>query len=114
MKLVKSDYDQFTGMTEEFWYEEPQVVGGPGRITIRRYQDVEHTLALNKVMKNDKGNVGYGDSDGLHKVATIPLSILENIKQEKGIDWFNSTDKDRRKILNDGEFSDLLVRPGKL
>lgn len=114
-RLVKSDYDPETGITEEFWYEET-----PGnqknKIHIRRLQDVEGLLADNKAQYNEhgKGAGNYSGSDGLHKVATIPLVLLEHWKNVDGFDWHNSTDKDRRAKLNDPDFKKLLVRPGRL
>lgn len=109
-KLIAKTYDQFTGMTEETWYDEAE-----GTVTLRRLQDVEHTLAMNKVMKNSHGNVGYSDSKtGNHHVARIPFAIVEKWLREDGFDWFNSTDKERRSKLNDRDHQHLLVRPGRL
>jgi len=93
------------GITEEYWY-------GDGKLTIRRLQDVEGVLDLNKQHYNSHGNVGYGDSDGLHKVARVPLVLIEKWLREEGFDWFNSTDAERRARLNANP--KLLVRPGKL
>lgn len=109
MKLLKRDYDQFTGITEESWYDEQT-----GRLTLRRLQDVEHTINMNKVMKNMHGpNANYSDSNGgAHHVARIPFMVVEKWLREEGFDWFHSTDKERRAKLNDNK--DLLVRPGKL
>ena len=110
-RLVHTSYDRFTGITDETWYDEMA-----GTITLRRLQDVEHTLAMNKVMKNS--HMGkkpqYSDSNGIHEVARIPLVIVEKWMRDGKIDWFNSTDKERRAILNDRDHSKLLVRPGKL
>jgi hypothetical protein len=114
MKLVKSDYDPVTGFTEEFWYEEG-VGDRPGKITMRRLQDVEDQLDVNKQAFNNHGNIGYGDSKGgAHHVARIPLVIIEKWKRENVIDWYNSTDKERRAVLNDPDNRFLLVRPGRL
>jgi hypothetical protein len=115
MKLVAQHYDPITGFTEEMWYAEPTVKGGPGRVTIRRLQDVEHQLALNKIQFNShtEKKASYGDSDGLHKVATIPLGLIEQWMKE-GMNWFDSTQKERAAKLNDRDNSKLLVRPGKI
>lgn len=107
MKLIKRDYDQRTGVTEEFWY-------GDGKVTVRRLQDVEDQLDYNKQCYNSHGNKSYSDSrNGAHHVARIPLVVIEKWK-EQGFDWFNSTDKERRAKLNDPDNKFLLVRPGKL
>lgn len=113
MKLLKRDYDKFTGITEEYWFEEG-LDGKPGKLTIRRLQDVEYTLAMNKIQANEHSGINYSDSKGLHKVATIPHIKLEQWLREDGFDWFNSTDKERRAKLNDRDNSKLLVRPGRL
>lgn len=110
-KLIATDYDQFTGMTEETWYDEAE-----GTITLRRLQDVEHTLAMNKALFNEHTSKKpiYTQSDGLHHVARIPFAIVEKWLREDGFDWFKSSDKERKAKLNDRDNSKLLVRPGHL
>jgi hypothetical protein len=112
MKLIKRDYDKFTGITEEFWYEETEG-DKPNRVTIRRLQDVEHTLAMNKIQHNMHSRADYSDSQGMHKVATIPLIKIEQWMRE-GFNWYESTDKERKAKLNERDNSKLLVRPGRL
>ena len=110
MKLIKSDYDPATGFTEEFWYDDLNK-----KITIRRLQDIEGQLDFNRQCFNANGNIGYADSQGgAHHVARIPLTVIEKWKKEEGFDWFNSTDKERRRRLNDPENRYFLVRPGRL
>ena len=115
MRLIASEYNQFTGFTEEMWYSEPTTKGGPGKVTIRRLQDVDHVLAENKIQFNEHTSKKprYGDSDGFHKVATIPMGLIEKWHSE-GMNWFDSTQKERAAKLNDGDYSKLLVRPGKI
>lgn len=114
MKLIRSDYDKATGITEEFWYQEGNA-GKPGKVTIRRLQDVEGQLDFNKQAYNSHSGIGYADSKGgAHHVARIPLIVIERWKTETGFDWFNSTDKERRAKLNDPDNRFFLVRPGKL
>lgn len=114
--LIKRDYDPHTGITEEFWYEE---VPGPAsnKIHIRRFQDVEDTLNHNVEQYNrvgaTKGNM-FADSNGVHKVATIPFAVIEKWLREDGFNWYTSTDAERRKKLNSSEFRKLRVRPGRL
>ena len=114
-KLYKTDYDSETGTTEEFWYMENKVKGGSGRITIRRFQDVEDTLDFNKEQFNSHAGKkpSYGDSNGNHKVATIPTVLIEKWMRE-GFNWYASTDNERKAKLNDPDNRKLLVRPGKL
>ena len=110
MKLINSEYCRATGITEEFWFDD-----ATNKVTIRRLQDVEGQLDFNRQAFNSHSGIGYGDSEGgAHHVARIPLVVIEKWKTEKGFDWFNSTDKERRKILNDPDNKFLLVRPGRL
>lgn len=115
MKLIACDYSPITGFTEEVWYEEPASPGKPGRVTVRRLQDVDHILAENKIQNNlhTGKKPSYGDSDGLHKIATIPFGLIEKWISE-GFNWFSSTDAQRRAKLNDSDYAKLRVRPGKL
>jgi len=114
-KLVKTDYDKVGGITEEFWYADNRIQGGPGRITIRRFQDVDDILDLNKAAFNSHTGKKpqYGDSNGNHHVATIPNILIEKWMKE-GFNWFASTDKERKAKLNDPDNRKLLVRPGRL
>ena len=114
-RLIKSDYDQEDGITEEFWYMENKTQGGPGRVTIRRFQDVEDILDNNLIQFNSHTGKkpNYGDSNGQHKVATIPAILVEKWMKE-GFNWYESTDKERRAKLNDPDNRKLLVRPGRL
>ena len=115
MRLIDRTYDPATGFTDEYYYHEPTTPGGKGKLTIRRLQDVEGVLDLNKEECNmHSPNANYKDSDGLHKIARIPFAILEKWLREDGFDWFNSSDKDRRRQLMKPENRFLLVRPGKL
>lgn len=110
MKLISRDYDPVTGVTDEYWHH----TDGSNKLTIRRLQDVEGVIRDNKEQFNSHSRIGYGDSNGLHKIATIPLITIERWLREDGFDWFNSTDKDRRAKLNAPENQYLLVRPGRL
>jgi hypothetical protein len=112
-RLIKSDYDPLTGFTEEFWYEEPVILGGPGRVTIRRLQDVEGTLALNREQLN-MAPKGYSDvKEGLYHKARIPLVKVEQWMRE-GFNWFEASDNEKRAKLNERDNSKLLVRSGKI
>ena len=108
MKLIAREYCPFTGITEEAYYDD-----ATSKLTLRRLQDVEHTLAMNKAQFNEH-NGGYQDSDGLHQIAHIPFMIIEKWLREDGFNWFHSSDKERRSKLNSIDNRKLLVRPGKL
>ena len=113
MRKIASNYDPATGFTEEMWYEEPLIFGGPGRVTIRRLQDVDDILKSNKEQYNQHSGADYSDSDGMHKVAEIPLGLLEQWMKE-GFNWYDSTHKERTLKLNDSDYKKLLVRPGRI
>jgi hypothetical protein len=118
IRLIKKDYDPVSGFTDEFWYEEPLIIGGPGKVTIRRLQDVEATLDNNKELYKRTGAKGKGnqfaDSDGMHQVAKIPLSLIEKWMTDGTINWYKSTHKERAAILNNRDFRHLRVRPGTI
>jgi hypothetical protein len=108
-KLLARDYDEFTGITEETWYDETA-----GTVTLRRLQDVEHTLAMNKVKRNETGK-GFRDvKGGAYHKARIPFMVVEKWLREEGFDWFNSSTKEKRAKLNDPDNADLLVREGRV
>lgn len=110
MKLISESYDKATGITEQYWHH----TDGSDKLTIRRLQDVEDTLDANRQAFNHYDGVKYNDSKGLHHVARIPMMVIEKWLREDGFNWFNSTDKERRRKLNSPENRYLLVRPGKL
>lgn len=107
-KLIKRDYDPVTGITEEFWFNDLT-----NEVTIRKLQDVEKQLDMNKEMFNRHSGISYGDSNGQHLVARIPLTVVD-LWKEQGFDWFNSTDKERRAWLDKQENAVFKIRPGKL
>lgn len=108
-RLVKVDYDPETKITEQFWFDDET-----DEVTIRKLQDVDAQIKQNKILMNSHGTrANYGDSNGQHLVARIPMVLIENWKQQ-GFDWFVSTDKERRAWLDKPENAFLKVRPGKL
>lgn len=109
MRLTATEFDPATGIRENFYFDD-----ATGKVHIQRVQDVEHNLARNRAEFNAHSKASYGDSKGgAHLVARIPLVVIEKWK-EQGFDWFNSTDKERRAMLNKPEHRQLLVRPGRL
>jgi hypothetical protein len=112
MRLIQESYDTSTGFTDQYFYDDQT-----NKLTIRRLQDVEDTLAENVRIyntHNGKENMRYKDSDGLHHVAHIPFAIIEKWLREDGFNWFRSTDKERRAKLNHPDNRKLLMRPGRL
>lgn len=109
MKLMSREFNPTSGCFEEYWYDHSQ-----DKIILRHVMETDEIINANKEEYNQFNGVGYGDSNGMHKVATIPLILINKWKQENGFDWFNSTDKERRAWLDKPEHAFLKTRPGKL
>ena len=109
IKLIAREHSEITGITEETWYDtETQV------LTAKRFQDVEHTLAMNKVLYNEHRGTQFSDvKDGVFHAARIPFMVLEKWMAE-GFNWYKSTDAEKKEKLNDPKWRYLRVRPGNL
>lgn len=80
---------------------------------IHEYDDVSGVLDNNKLNYNHVN--GWNADRSMHKVATIPLSIITKWKLEEGLDVFNKEHRDRLKAkLNDPEWRYLRTSPGVL
>lgn len=106
---MHSDFDNETGITEKYYWDH-----STKKLTIEREQDIENNVASNRKQFNDRGRANYSDSNGLHKIASIPFITLEKWLREDGFNWYQSTDKERRQKLNHSENRHLLLRPGRL
>lgn len=103
--LIKRTYDPHTRITEEFWYEEiPGAV--KNKIHIRRFQDVEGTLDLNKAQRNMDQHAGrkFANTDGLFHAGRIPFAVIEKWMREDGFNWFTATTEEKRKKLNENPY----------
>jgi hypothetical protein len=114
MKLIKRDYEAITGITEETWYDEQT-----RKLTLKRFQDVEHTLAMNKVLFNEHRSkkptfTDVGKDNGMYLKARIPFMIIEKWLREDGFNWYKATPEERKRKLNSNENQKLLTRPGRL
>lgn len=81
-------------------------------LTIKRTQDVEPILEMNKAAYND--NAGF--KDDLVEVAYVPLIVVEQWFKE-GINFFRNNPDDRKRIkekLNSPEYRYLRTRPGRI
>lgn len=75
------------------------------------YDDVDGILDNNKMNYNHVN--GWNADRSLHKVATIPLSIINKWLIEEGLDIYNGEHADRlKKKLNDPEWRFLRTSPG--
>lgn len=110
MRLIARDYEPDTGITEEFWFSEEKQT-----ITIRRLQDVDPILAMNRNEFNMFAGKKptFNDVNGIYKAATIPNILIEKWKKE-GFDWFKATEKEKAARLNSIDYRHLKTRPGKI
>jgi len=107
--LKSVSFDQFSQIREETYYNEQT-----DEIETKRFQDVEPILDFNKHARNDVNTGAFGKNAELHHVARIPLVLLEKWKADGVIDWFKSTDAQRRRVLNDPANAFLRTRNCKL
>ena len=107
MRLIARDYDQFTGITEETWYEE--VPNGTNKIHLKRFQDVDHILAMNKIKRNEAPSNFSQDDGGAFHAAEIPFVVIEKWMKE-GFNWYESTTNEKRAMLNKPEWAYLKTR----
>ena len=97
------DYDPFTGIREVFHWNDD------GTFSIEAQQDIEPALEANKQSFNSYSGptAKWGD---MHKVATIPLVILQ--------DWMTSGKiKDKafiKRWVNDPDNAAFRTRPGRI
>ena len=106
--------ETLNGVVERHWMHED---GGKKLFTIERVQDVEQILKKNREEFNSASK-GYGGSD-MHKVASIPAVVLENICTMKGIKFAEliQCKTDRAKaiwndLLNNSDFRAFRTKPG--
>ena len=104
--LKAISFDEATQIREEFHYDDIN-----DKMIINRVQDVEPILDFNKEARN---HINTGRMNDVHHVARIPLIVLEKWKREGVIDWFHSTDAERRRVLNDPANAMFRVRKCRL
>jgi len=93
---------------EKHFYDESE-----DKLHIQRVQDVQRILEANKRAYNDAGSF---KSEVFNKKAEIPLVVLLQWLQGKGISYqeFMNSDKLLRQFLNDPDHKFCLTRPGKI
>jgi len=103
---VHKQYDPVTGVTEEMWYDDRD-----RKIHVRRTADIEHIVRDNAIQLASSPRDFYRD-DGLYHKATIPAMTIERWLREDGFNWYQSTDAERRKKIN--EHPEFHVRKGRV
>lgn len=107
------DRNEVFGITRHSYYDSDN-----DTFTIETVQDVEAVLEDNKRRYNSVDERARWN-DGLHKVATIPLAVLEGLIQ-KGVYAPGKTNvyKDNgvrfRRFLNDRDNRFFRTRPGRI
>jgi hypothetical protein len=96
---------------------EPELVGTQyhydemeDKLTVRRVQDVEPIVERNKALANDAPTTWQRD---MHHVASIPLVIIEKVKNEQGIDLLKDAVAMKR-FLNDPDNAFLRTKRGRV
>ena len=109
-KLIKRDYNEYTGVTMEYY------ANLDGSVTVRQFQDVEENLISNRLELNEKSSKSrHSMQEGLgRKVASIPASLAPVIKKDTGIDIFTASPSQLKTILNNRDFSKLRTAHGRL
>lgn len=109
---------EFVGGREELWWLHTGPDGND-RITVESVQDVEPILDQNK-REYASAPTRFGDG-ALHKVATIPATVIEEICRIKQIPFGEmiqgKSDRAQRiwsRLLNDPQFRSFRTRPGRI
>ncbi len=107
--MDRKPLERILGLSTD-WIDEPD-----GTVTIETYQDVGPILEANKRQYNDHGDArtpGKMNFDGLHKVASLPETVLQQ--------WIREDPEVARKPkllfqkLNDPEFRYFKTTPVRL
>jgi|TARA_R110000744_G_scaffold5856_3_gene20647 GTP-sensing pleiotropic transcriptional regulator CodY len=84
-------------------------------VILESMQDIAPLLELNKKELNNDSMYGPTLNNGMRKVASIPLVIIEKWKRELGIDIYNKNDWPKiKQLLNDSDNRFLRTHEGNL
>lgn len=82
---------------------------------VKSEQDVQPLLELNKKELNGDSIYGGVEGNGMRKVASIPLIVIEKWKRELGVDVFNKDHMPKvKQLLNDSEWHWLRTHESNL
>lgn len=82
---------------------------------VKSEQDVQPLLELNKKELNGDSPYGGVEGNGMRKVASIPLIVVEKWKRELGVDVFNKDHMPKvKQLLNDAEWRWLRTHESNL
>ncbi len=113
MILTGRDYDEITGITTEYWTH----LGGK-KVTVRRLQNVEPHLDLNRARMNScssksKSHLRKAQGYGA-QVASIPMGFVEEHLQKTGVNLISCSTDQLHRVLNDPNFQRLRVAHGRI
>lgn len=107
------DFDSFTGIKEEFRKDQMT-----GQIEIKKSQNVDSIFNANQAEKNANSSGWKGE---FHKVASIPLIIIDQWREElksKGAANPDPLAKENKSFLiakiNSSEFSKIRTKEGRV
>ena len=107
------DVDPMTGAVETFYYD-PET----GRCTIDRQCDVTAILEANQALYTQYDERSRWGNEPMHHVASVPLEVMEQFKQDTGINPYAPLDPSERhrfhQWLDDSANRMFRTRPGKL
>ena len=109
-KVISEEYNEFTGTTIRY------LANPDGSITVQQFQDIEEQLVANRQEFKEHSSKGrHNFREGLgRKVASIPSTLVPQIKKEQGIDIITCSNADLRKFLNNSDYSAVRTSPGTL
>jgi hypothetical protein len=109
-KLIEEDYNPASGLTTKYWLRLD------GKVTVQVLQDVDPIFDQNAVERNAtsaKSRKDYGEGLGA-KVASIPMGLVENINQEKGLNLITCSEADLKKFVNSPEYAKIRTAHGDI
>ena len=112
-RLIATVPDDGNGFSAKYYWDDDRPEYD--RLHTVRTQIVDSVLEANNdaVSAIHNQTSGFGNKP-LHHVARIPLAQIEKWISEEGFNWFQSTDAERKKILNDPKYAKYRTRRSRL
>ena len=101
-KLIS--YDAFTGTSTYHEYDPSS-----GKTHITESQDVQKVLDYTKTLANDTNYKSQGIKNDWYHFATVPNTVIMEIKTKHGLDVFNKDDLPKIERLLQSEYRKLLT-----
>lgn len=107
--LIATVPDDGNGFSAKYYWDDDRPEYD--RMHIVREQIVDSVLDANReqVANIHNQKSGFGNN-GLYHAARIPLAQIEKWISEEGFNWFQSSDADKRKKLNDPQYAKYRTR----